>query len=361
VNKLSVFRARTGGGIFEKYTLILVWLLLIVIFSLMMPDKFMTWQNVTTMLGSKAILVVLSLAIMIPLIAGDYDMSVAAVMTLSSMITAVLNIWFHWPIALAIFVAIVIVIAVGVCNGALCSFFEMDPFIVTMGVQTLLQGVILGISSNTVTGVDQVLKQAVYLGRIGGIPYVFFYALITCILLYYFFEKTSAGKKILITGRGRNVAKLSGIKTGRVRTFCFMASGGLAAFAGVLYTGMMGGANPSSGMTYLMPAFAGVFLGSTCIKPGRFNPWGCLIAIYFLVTGTTGLSLMGIQGFIQDIFYGAALVLSVLFTSVVKRSQDKKTLKALAQLPVSADSAVHPAEERIEPKDKDIEKTESGK
>jgi len=97
-----------------------------------------------------------------------------------------------------------------------------------------------------------------------------------------------------------------------------------------LYAGTLGSADPSSGLSFLMLAFAAVFLGSTCIKPGRFNPIGCLIAVYFLVTGTTGLSLMGISTFIQDIFYGLALVLSVMSSVLAKRMQEKKQKRSLA-------------------------------
>jgi ribose transport system permease protein len=71
------------------------------------------------------------------------------------------------------------------------------------------------------------------------------------------------------------------------------------------------------GPTLLLPAFASAFLGMTVITPGRFNPWGAFIAVYFLLTGITGLELLGLTGWVEQVFYGASLVIAVLFSRVV--------------------------------------------
>jgi ribose transport system permease protein len=74
----------------------------------------------------------------------------------------------------------------------------------------------------------------------------------------------------------------------------------------------------------MLPAFAAAFLGSTAVRPGRFNAWGSFTAVYFLVTGITGLSLMGIQIFIQDLFYGAALIIGVTLSLLVRRREQRE-------------------------------------
>jgi len=324
-------RDKMGFGTFmEQYFIFAIWLILIILYSCLLPKSFPTWLNVTTMLSSKAVMLVLALALMIPMIAGDYDMSVGALMTFCAMMTAVMNVWWGVPIWIAVLATIVIGALVGVVNGYLCAIVELDPFVITMGMQTLLAGVVLLISdAMTITGLDQALKTAVYTGRLFGISYVFFYALILAVILWYFLTYTAAGRKILIVGSGRNVARLSGIDVKKVRFLCFVASGALSGFAGVLYVGMLGAADPTSGLSYLMPSFAAVFLSTTMISPGRFNPWGCVVAVYFLVTGTTGLSLMGISAAVQNVFYGAALIVAVACSVLVKRSQSKSELRAV--------------------------------
>ena len=74
----------------------------------------------------------------------------------------------------------------------------------------------------------------------------------------------------------------------------------------------------------MLPAFAAAFLGSTSIVPGRFNAWGSFAAVYFLVTGIYGLSLMGIQVFIQNLFYGGALIIAVALSILVRRSETRE-------------------------------------
>ena len=71
------------------------------------------------------------------------------------------------------------------------------------------------------------------------------------------------------------------------------------------------------------PALAAAFLGSTSILPGRFNPWGSTVAVYFLVTGITGLVFLGFGSFIQDMFYGGALVLAVTLSQIVRGRQEQ--------------------------------------
>lgn len=100
-----------------------------------------------------------------------------------------------------------------------------------------------------------------------------------------------------------------------------VASAGLAGVAGTLYAGTTGSADPSSGTSFLLPAFAAVFLGATTVIPGRFNAWGAFIAVYFLATGITGLQLLGAESFVQQLFYGGALVIAVSLAQLARRRE----------------------------------------
>jgi ribose transport system permease protein len=168
------------------------------------------------------------------------------------------------------------------------------------------------------------LMNLVIVDRLLGIPLEFYYALLLCILVWYVFEFTAIGRQMLFVGRGREVARLSGINTDRVRRGCLIVSSFLGALAGVLYAGTQGAADPVSGVSYLLPAFAAAFLGSTSITPGRFNAWGSAIAVYFLVVGITGLVFMGGSSFVQDMFYGGALVLAVTLSQLVRGREEQQ-------------------------------------
>jgi ribose transport system permease protein len=310
----------------ERYGLIIAWAVVIAIFGALRPETFLTWPNFATILGSQAVLVVATLGLIIPLTAGDYDLSLASVLTLSSMLIAVLNVNHGVPIGLAILAALGVGILAGIVNGFFVTFFRIHSLIVTLGVGTFLHGITLWISdSMTISGISFDLVNAVIVWRILGVPLEFYYALALCIIIWYIFSYTALGRRLLFVGRSREVARLSGIRVDRVRWGSLIASGFLGALAGVLYAGTTGAADPSSGMTYLLPAFAASFLGATSINPGRFNPWGAAIAVYFLVTGITGLSILGISTFVQDLFYGGALVIAVTLSQIVRGREERLT------------------------------------
>jgi ribose transport system permease protein len=315
----SRFTLKTEG---ERFALVGAWLLLIVIFGALMPDSFLSWRSFSTLFGSQAILVVLTLAIIIPLTSGDFDLSGASTLTMSCMLIAVLNVKLGWPIVPVILLALLSGIVIGAVNAFFVLYFRIHSLIVTLGVGTFVNGLILWVSnSQTISGVSMDLVKWVIINRFLGIPLAFFYAMILAVILWYALEFTIAGRKLLFVGRGREVSRLNGINVDRVRATSFILSGLMSAFAGMLYAGMTGSADPLSGLNLLLPAFAAAFLGATTISPGRFNAFGAVIAVYFLVTGITGLTMLGADAYVQNLFYGGALVVAVSLSQLVRNRQ----------------------------------------
>jgi ribose transport system permease protein len=312
--------AKRKADLIQRWALPVAWLILIAVFGAIRPTTFLSPQNFSSLLGSQATLVVLTLGLLLPLTTGDYDLSIAGMLGLSAMLIAVLNVRYHWPVQYAIIVALAAGVLVGAVNSFVAIGFNIDTLIVTLGMGTLLNGVTLWVSNSaTISGVSDALVNAVVGGTLLGIPLEFYYGLAVCIGVWYLFQYTSVGRRMLFVGRGRQVARLSGINVDRIRFGTLIASGVLAALAGILYVGTSSAANPGAGDPLLLPAFAAAFLGATSVVPGRFNPWGTIIAVYFLTTGITGLSLLGISSFVQNLFYGGALILAVLLAQLVRR------------------------------------------
>lgn len=311
----------------ERYALIGVWILLSLVFILLLPDTFPSVANLSNMLGSQAVLLILTLGLIFPLRAGDLDLSVASVLTLAATIVASLNVNFGWSVWTASAVAIVAGLLVGVTNGFIVTKFDINPLIVTLGTGTLVVGLSAIVSnSRTITGVDPALSNAVLFKPFWGIPIDFYYAVALCFVVWFVFEKTAFGQKLLFVGQNKDVARLNGVAVKKVRFVSLVISGGVAALAGVVYVGTTGSADPTSGAGFLLPAFAAAFLGSTTIKVGRFNAWGTLVAVYFLVTGITGLQLMGAQTYVQDLFYGGGLVIAVVLSKIVRDRTEKSQI-----------------------------------
>ena len=319
---------RVGGRVVSvatyRYPLVILWIAIIVAFGVVEPSTFLTTGNLGTVLGSQAVLVVLTLGLIVPLTAGDYDLSVASVLMLSSDLLGVLNAQDHINVLIVCAICVATGLGIGLLNGLIVTWLDLDPFVVTLGMATVIQGLVFYITGlNTISGISSGLVGAIT-STFLGIPVEFYYGVVLAVIIWVMFNYSTAGRKLLFVGRGRGVARLNGIGVTKVRVLALVASGGIASLAGVMYAGTTGSADPSSGATYLLPAFAAAFLGVTTFQPGRFNAWGSFVAVYTLVTGITGLELLGVGSFVQDVFYGGALVLAMIVAGLVRRRQGKE-------------------------------------
>ena len=309
----------------HRYALLFAWAVTITIFGVIEPESFLQIQNFTSIFNSQAVLVVLTSSLVITLTASEYDLSAASVLSLSAMLVAVLNAQLHVAVGWAILAAFTAGILVGTINGVLVVVVGVESIIATLGMGSLISGITLWIShSNLISGISNTLVTYVIVPQFFGISLGFVYAVVIAFALWYFLTYTPLGRQLLFVGRGRRVARLSGLAVGRLRFGAMVAGSFFAAVAGVLYAGTSASADPNSGDSFMLPAFAAAFLGSTSIVPGRFNAWGSFAAVYFLVTGIYGLSLMGIQVFIQNLFYGGALIIAVALSILVRRSETRE-------------------------------------
>jgi ribose transport system permease protein len=313
----------------QRLSVPVCWLILIVVFGVLRPDAFLASRTVSSILGSAAPVVVLTIATVVTLRGGDYDLSGAAVMLLSSNIVGVLNIKAGVLIGPAMIAAIAMAVVVGLLNSFFCIVVGVDSFIVTLGTGTILAGVTLWISnSNSYSGLSDWLVNAVTNRNVLGIPFSFYIALAITIVVWLVFEYSPAGRRHLFVGKSREISRLNGIAVNRTRTVSFLCCSVLAAVAGILYAGAAGGIDPTSALTLLLPAFAAAFLGSTTILPGQFNPWGAFVSVYFIVTGITGLAILGLPTFVHSFFYGGALVVAVSLAHLVQSGGSRSSRRA---------------------------------
>jgi len=297
----------------SRFGLVISWGLVVLIFSVLRPDTFATTGNFQTIFSSQAVMLVLALSLLPSLAAGEYDLSVAGTLGLSLVLIGYLNVLNGWPIGWAICVALASGVLVGLVNAFFIVVIGIDSLVVTLGSGTLLAGTALGINNLSLGGVSETLVTAMRY-EIGGLQAAFYYALGLTVLLWYVFGYTPLGRYLFFVGAGRSVARLTGIRVDLLRVGTLVFAGFVAAAAGVMLAGLLGSVDPTVGPTFLLPAFASAFLGATAFTPGRFNPWGTFVAVYFLVTGITGLELMGLSGWIEQVFYGGSLIVAVTFS-----------------------------------------------
>jgi ribose transport system permease protein len=299
-------------------------LLVILIFGVLIPDLFLQSRNLQTILNERSILLILTLGMIPALAAGEYDLSAAATMGLSFVVIGWLNVIHGWPVGPAIAVAMLAAFLVGVINAFVIVVLDVPSIVATLGMASLLAGLALGINNLIVTGIaDELVSFARF--RVFQVQMVFFVALGLTVALWYLFSYTPLGRYIYFVGAGRDVARLTGIRVNLIRAGTLIAVSLIAGLAGILLAGRNGSVDPNFAPGFLLPAFAGAFLGATAINPGRFNPWGTLIAVYFLATGINGLQLLGITGWIEQVFFGTALIVGVILSRLTRRSAEGRT------------------------------------
>ncbi len=295
----------------ERFGLLAFLAGMIVVFSVLMPDKFATSGNFTAMIESQAVLLLLAIAATVPLRAGDFDLSVASMMTASAATGASL-LSDGTGVVVVIVVAVAMGFVVGLVNGVVVVKVGVDSFVTTLGSLTALTGATYAIANSQVIfgfdgGVLSVARTELL-----GLPLAVWYGWLLVAVAWYVYERTPLGRRLLFVGGGRDVARLAGLRVDRLRIGAFVASATIASLAGVVLIGSIGAFDPSIGPSYLLQPFAAAFLGATAIAVGRFNALGTIAGLYLLTVGITGLQLLGAAGWVNDVFNGVALILAVV-------------------------------------------------
>jgi ribose transport system permease protein len=259
------------------------------------------------------------LAVVITMAVGEFDLSFAAIFGFTAVAIPALNVIYGWPIWLAILVGFAMALVWGLINGWLIVKVGISSVVVTLGTASVAAGIGLLLSQETtVSGIDPRLGDIANT-RFLELPLLFWYGIILVAIVAYIMSATPLGRSMLFVGSNPAVAKLAGISVTSVRIGAYLASAALCGFAGVMLSLSIGGFNPIIAATNLMPTFAAVFLGTVAVIPGRFNPIGMAIAAYFLLTGVFGLQLLGLTGWVVQVFYGVALVVAVTVSHLLRK------------------------------------------
>lgn len=325
------------------YGLPIITLVLIVLFSVLLPDSFPTASNMRAIFVVKSVVALLALAELLPMIAGRIDLTVGYGIVLWSILAISLQVDYHlsWP------VAVLIVLALGglfgLANGLLVEIAQIDSFIATLGTGTIIYAL-----AEWYTGGQQVVGAlppsftAINDARLFGvIPLPALYVVGIALLLWLVTERMPLGRVLYAIGANRRAAELNGIAVRAHVIGVFVASGVLTAFASVVLAAQLRIGATSLGLSYLLPALVGAFLGSTTIKPGRVNVWGTVVAELLLAVGISGIEQLGGAFFVSNLFNGVTLVLSIGLAGLAQRRRAVR-LKA-ASAPASAPAQATPA------------------
>lgn len=333
-------RAWGFRAIMRNYGIAVFLVLMIIVFSALMPSTFATTGNFRQILGDQAVPGILALAVILPLAAGEFDLSVGANLGFTTIVGIVVA-SAGTPLVLTIAITILAGAIIGAINAFMTIVVGVNAFIATLGMATILSGFNLLLTGSTLIIHSDEAFSALTNTRIGGFQLVVAYFAVIAVVLWYVMERTPFGRYLRATGMGRDAATLSGVRTKRYLASAFIGAGVLAGIAGTLQASRAGNATPDLGPEFLLPAYAAAFLGATAIRAGYFNVWGTVIGVYLLAIGANGLIILGAKTWVTSVFNGVALLIAVSAATLVQRNRKaakaKTTPRADAQ-PAVADS-----------------------
>jgi ribose transport system permease protein len=296
--------------------------LIVIVFSFWAPDTFPTIATVKQVLDSNAITAMAALALVVPLSARTFDLSFAYTMSLAGVTTAHFVVQDHLNIALASSLGVLAALLIGFINGFVVVVMKIDSFIGTLATGSLVQAFITYFTNDITINDARLTGGFSKLGQtdVDGIIYPVFYALVLAIAVWLFMEYSATGRRLYATGFNPDAARLANIRVDRLRFCSLLVSATISGFAGVCLASSLSAGSPSAGTSYLLPAFAAVFVGATQLKNGRFNAWGTIVAVLMLGTGTIGLGLATAPAWAADMFTGVVLLAALGATGFQRRS-----------------------------------------
>lgn len=305
---------------FKNIGAVYVGAVIFVVFTSWAPATFPTWDTVRQILNDNAVTGLVALALVVPLSARVFDLSVGYTASLSGVVAAYC-LAHGVSVVPSVLIATGAALLVGLLNAMVVVVLRVDSFIGTLATGSLVQSFItlvtndISINDPRVAGSFSRISQSTVIGL--TLPVL--YLVIVVAVIWFVLEHTVAGRRLYAVGFNPEAARLVGVAVNRLRFVSLLVSATIAGIAGVVLASSIGSGSPTAGTPYLLSAYAAAFLGATQLRPGRFNAWGTMLAVLLLGTGVVGLGLAAAPTYAPSMFTGVVLISALAITSAETR------------------------------------------
>jgi ribose transport system permease protein len=289
--------------------------LLLIVFSLARPDVFPTVDNLLNIMNQVSILGTMAFGLTVCLVMGLFDLSIAAMATLGGYVATFLLVQYPDTIGVseAVLISLAVAAVIGVFNGLIVSYLGISAFIATLATGSIITGAMLGISNSKtiITGIpDEFL--IIGQGALFGVSNPIVIMLAIDVILWLLLEHTQLGRHLYAIGGSAEASRLSGIAVKRYAPIALAICAVCAALGGLMAASVLGAGRPQGvGDTYLLNAFAAVFIGASSLRPGKFHIVGTFIGVMLIGIINNGLSVMGVPTYWQYIVQGVLLIIAL--------------------------------------------------
>lgn len=288
-------------------------IILFAFFSLASPN-FLTWSNLSGVLLSTAVIGILALGTTFVIVTAGIDLSIGTGMTLSAVMTGLLIVNFGLPVWLGVLGGVLTGAAIGFVNGFNVAILGLPPFIATLAMMMVAQGLSLilsGVKPIYFSNVAPEFKQIAIGSIIPGLPNAVLITALLAVVAAFVLSKTILGRYTFAIGSNEEAVRLSGVNTRRWKVLIYSFSGIFTGFAGVIIASRLDSAQPQIGVGYELQAIAAVIIGGTSLMGGRGTILGTVIGALIMSVVINGLRIMSIQTEWQNVVVGVVILLAV--------------------------------------------------
>jgi ribose/xylose/arabinose/galactoside ABC-type transport system permease subunit len=288
-------------------------LLTLFIFMFVTKSQFGTLGNILNVLQQNAVIGILACGMTFAIILGGFDLSVGAITALSSVVgaTIMIELGSSYGIPLGIAVALGVCVLVGMVNGFLVAYLRINPFVVTLGMMTIIRGLIFVATNATPRfGVDYSFTE-VGLGSLLGLPIPTIIFSIIALILGFTLHQTRFGHYVFAVGGNINASSEMGVNTVKVGFWVYILTAFCAGCAGIILIAQTASAQPQAALGYELTSIAAVIVGGAALGGGRGKMWGTIVGVFILGIVSNGLNLYGVSPFWQPVATGLILIMAV--------------------------------------------------
>lgn len=298
-------------------------LIVLVVFFSLANDAFFSWSNISGILLATAVIGILAFGTTLVIVTAGIDLSIGTGMTLCAVVTGILLVNMELPLMVGVIGGIATGALMGFINGFNVAVFKLPPFIATLAMMMIAQGlalVISGVRPIYFSGVDGF--KEISLGQlIPGLPNAVLILFITGIAAFLLLSKTLLGRYTFAIGSNEEATKISGVDTRKWKILIYTTAGVFTGIAGVVIAARLDSAQPQLGVGYELQAIAAVIIGGTSLMGGRGSILGTLIGALIMSVLINGLRIMSVQTEWQNVVVGIVILVAV-FTDSLRRRRE---------------------------------------
>lgn len=284
---------------------------------------FLTEKNIINVLRQVSYNGVIAVGMTFVIITGNIDLSVGGVVGLAAIVACDFAHPGEYPLIIPILVALGIGALVGLINGIGIAYGHVPAFIMTLGTNTILRGVIMLYNNGKPVLNLSEQYQAIGSGYLGKIPIPVIILIAVLLLGWFILNKTRFGRHVLAVGGNEQAARVSGINTKLVKITVYIMSGIFSAIAGMIISARVNAGSPTLGTGYENDAIAAAVIGGTSMMGGQGSMIGTIGGILIIGVMNNGLDLLNVSSYYQQVAKGIIIIAAVLFDMLSKSRKSK--------------------------------------